>query len=115
MGWNSGDILDTIETVLPAAAPAFIHGERVVPWSDATRFSNNLARALIARGSAPGDKIAIYVRNRPEYLIALSAPFKARLTHVNVTDRALRSSNGKPDYPAAKACAEAGAAEAASA
>jgi 3-oxocholest-4-en-26-oate---CoA ligase len=87
VGWNFGDILDTIEPVLPANAPAFIHGERVVSWGDATRASNNLARALIARGSAPGDKIAIYMRNRPEYMIALSAAFKARLTHVNVNYR----------------------------
>ncbi len=31
MGWNFGDILDTIEPVLPADAPAFIHGERGSP------------------------------------------------------------------------------------
>jgi len=87
VGWTFVDIPDTIETLLPANAPAFIHGERVVSWGDATRASNNLARALIARGSAPGEKIAIYMRNRPEYVIALSAAFKARLTHVNVNYR----------------------------
>lgn len=87
MGWNFGDILDAVEPVLPADAPAFIHGDRVVPWSKATRASNNLARALLARGATAGDKIAIYMRNRPEYLIAMSAAFKARLTHVNVNYR----------------------------
>ena len=87
MGWNFGDILDVIEPVLPADAPAFIHGERVVPWSEATRSSNNLARALIARGAVPGDKIAVYMRNRPEYMLAVAAGFKARLTHINVNYR----------------------------
>lgn len=87
MGWNFGDILDVVEPVLPADAPALIHGDRVVPWSKATRASNNLARALLARGATAGDKIAIYMRNRPEYLIAMSAAFKARLTHVNVNYR----------------------------
>jgi len=87
VGWNFGDILDAIEPVLPPDAPAFIHGERTVPWHEASRLSNNLARALIARGAAPGDKVAVYMRNRPEYMITLSAAFKARLTHVNVNYR----------------------------
>lgn len=87
MGWNFGDILEAIEPVLPPDAPAFIHGERTIPWREASRLSNNLARALIARGAAPGDKIAVYMRNRPEYMLAVAAAFKARLTHVNVNYR----------------------------
>ena len=73
MGWNFGDILEAIEPVLPPDAPAFIHGERTIPWREATRLSNNLARGLIARGAVPGDKIAIYMRNRPEYMLAVPA------------------------------------------
>jgi acyl-CoA synthetase (AMP-forming)/AMP-acid ligase II len=87
VGWNFGDILDAISPVIPADAPAFIHGERTIGWGEATKASNNLARGLIARGAAPGDKLAIYMRNRPEYLLALAAGFKARLTHVNVNYR----------------------------
>ena len=87
MGWNFGDILDAISPVIPADAPAFIHGERTISWGEATRATNNMARGLIARGAQPGDKIAIYMRNRPEYLLALAAGFKARLTHVNVNYR----------------------------
>jgi len=87
MGWNFGDILDTVAAVIPPQSPAFIHGERIITWGEADKASNNLARALIARGAAPGDKIAIYMRNRPEYLIALAAGWKARLTHVNVNYR----------------------------
>jgi acyl-CoA synthetase (AMP-forming)/AMP-acid ligase II len=87
MGWNFGDILDAIAPVVPPDAPAFIHGERVVSWSEFDRASNNMARGLIARGARPGDKLAIYMRNRPEYLIALAAAWKARLTHVNVNYR----------------------------
>ena len=87
MGWNFGDILDAISPVIPADAPAFIHGARTISWGEATKASNNLARGLIARGARPGDKIAIYMRNRPEYLMALAAGFKARMTHVNVNYR----------------------------
>jgi fatty-acyl-CoA synthase len=87
VGWNFGDILDTIEPLIPPDHPAFIHGERVVTSGEARKATNNLARALIARGAQPGDKIAIYMRNRPEYLMALAAGWKARLTHVNVNYR----------------------------
>jgi 3-oxocholest-4-en-26-oate---CoA ligase len=87
MPWNFGDILDAIEPVLPPDAPALIHGSRVVTWSQLSRRANNLARALIARGAQAGDKIAFYMRNRPEYLETLNAAFKARLTHVNINYR----------------------------
>src|SRR5262249_10646025 len=72
---------------IPPEHPSFIHGERVITSGEARQATNNLARALIARGAAPGDKIAIYMRNRPEYLMAVAAGFKARLTHVNVNYR----------------------------
>ncbi|WP_420559385.1 acyl-CoA synthetase [Tepidicaulis sp.] len=87
VGWNYGDILDQIATVLPGDAPALIHGERIINWKDMTARSNNLARALHARGAKPGDKIAFYMRNRPEYMETLAAAFKGRLTHVNVNYR----------------------------
>jgi acyl-CoA synthetase (AMP-forming)/AMP-acid ligase II len=87
VGWNFGDILDAVGGAVPPDAPAFIHGERVIPWGEANRITNSLARAMIARGSKPGDKIAIYMRNRPEYLLAVAAGWKARLTHVNVNYR----------------------------
>ena len=87
MGWNFGDILDAVGPNVSPEAPAFIHGQRVINWSDVVRTTNNMARGLIARGARPGDKIAIYMRNRPEYLLAVAAGWKARLTHVNVNYR----------------------------
>ena len=87
MAWNFGDILDAIAPVLPPDAPALIHGERVITWGETTGGSNNLARALLARGAEPGDKVAFYMRNRPEYVETVAACFKARLTHVNVNYR----------------------------
>ena len=87
MAWNYGDILDAIAPNLPADAPALIHGERTITWPELDRRSNNLARALIERGAKPGDKVAFYMRNRPEYMETLAACFKARLVHVNVNYR----------------------------
>jgi fatty-acyl-CoA synthase len=90
---NFGDMLDVVEANLPPETPAFLHGTRCVTWGEAARLSNNLARALLDRGLEAGDKVALYMRNGPEYLLTLAAAFKARLTAVNVnyryTDREL--------------------------
>ena len=43
-GWNFGDILDAISPAVPADEPAFIHGERVITWGEATKATNNMAR-----------------------------------------------------------------------
>jgi fatty-acyl-CoA synthase len=89
MSWNLGDIVDAVASVLPPDAPALLHAERAVSWGELDRRSNNLARALMARGAQPGDKVAIYTRNRPEYMEALVACLRARLVHVNVNFRYL--------------------------
>jgi acyl-CoA synthetase (AMP-forming)/AMP-acid ligase II len=47
---------------------------------------NNLARALIARGAKPGDKVAFYLRNGTEYSEALGRA-SARGLHVNINYR----------------------------
>ena len=70
MGWNFGDIMDAVAPAIPPEAPAFIHGERVINWGEANKAMNNMARGFIARGAKPGDKVAFYMRNCPEYLIA---------------------------------------------
>src|SRR5579872_2493784 len=87
MGFSYGDICDAAAQAVSPDEIAFIQGARRVTWGEADRTTNSMARALIARGSKPGDKIAIYMRNRPEYLMALAAGWKARLTHVNVNYR----------------------------
>jgi len=87
MPWNYGDILDAVADAVPADAPAFVHGERTIPWGDASRRMNNLARALAARGAKPGDKIAFYLRNGAEYSEGVGACFRGRFTHVNINYR----------------------------
>jgi fatty-acyl-CoA synthase len=90
--WNFGDVFEGVDEALAGlgeAAPALIHDGTALSWSDFARRTNNLAAALIERGARPDDKLAIYTRNRPEYLEALVAGFKARLVHVNVNFRYL--------------------------
>ncbi|TMA58318.1 MAG: acyl-CoA synthetase [Deltaproteobacteria bacterium] len=89
MSWNLGDIFDTLGEAVPGDSPALLHGESAVSWTAFTRRTNNLAAALRAGGARPGDKVALYLRNRPEYLETTVACFKARLVHVNVNFRYL--------------------------
>ncbi len=85
--WNYGDILDGVDAVQPADAPALIHGDRTIRWADFARRTNNLARRMGELGAQPGDKVAFYMRNAPAYMETLVACFKARLVHVNVNFR----------------------------
>ena len=87
MQWNYGDLLDVIGRAVPPESPAFVHGERRILWGDASRRMNNLARALIARGAKPGDKVAFYLRNGTDYSESIGACLRARLTHVNINYR----------------------------
>ncbi|MEH6589475.1 MAG: acyl-CoA synthetase [Halioglobus sp.] len=87
MYWNYGDLFDGCGDVLDPLSVALIHGERTVNWGDLTARSNNLARAMLEGGAVAGDKVAIYLRNCPEYMETLVACFKARLVPVNVNYR----------------------------
>ena len=86
-GWNFGDIIDAVAKVVPGDAPALIHGDRVTHWRDFQARTNALARGLIAAGHKADDKLAILIRNRPEYMEATIASFKGRFVHVNVNYR----------------------------
>jgi fatty-acyl-CoA synthase len=85
--WNYGDIFDAVAKVVPAGAPALVHGEKVTTWLAFHGRTNALARGLAAAGHAPDDKLAILIRNRPEYMEATVAAFKGRFVHVNVNYR----------------------------
>jgi fatty-acyl-CoA synthase len=87
MPWNYGDLLDAVADAVRPDAPAFIHDDRRIDWKDGSRRMNNLARALIARGAKPGDKLAFYMRNCIAYIEAAGASFRARLVHVNINYR----------------------------
>jgi acyl-CoA synthetase (AMP-forming)/AMP-acid ligase II len=87
MSWNFGDIFDALDAALPGDEPVLIQGDRTITRKAFAARSNNLAAELIRRGAQPGDKVAFYTRNCPEYLELLAACCKARLVHVNVNFR----------------------------
>jgi acyl-CoA synthetase (AMP-forming)/AMP-acid ligase II len=87
MSWNYGDLLDGCGAVLDPSSPALMHGDKIVSWGEFTARSNNIAKGMLDMGAVTGDKVAIYLRNAPEYMETLAACFKARLVPVNVNYR----------------------------
>ena len=85
--WNYGDIIDAVARRVPEDRPALIQGERRILWGEFDARTNNLATNWLRNGARPGDKVAFYLRNCPEYSEGIAAAFKARLTHVNVNYR----------------------------
>lgn len=87
MDWNFGDLLDATGATVPGDRPAIIRGDHVVSWADFDARTNRVARAMLAAGLQPGDRVAILARNIPEFIETAAAAFKARITHVNVNYR----------------------------
>jgi 3-oxocholest-4-en-26-oate---CoA ligase len=85
--WNLADLFELVADAVPERL-ALAHGEAGVTrsWAELEARANALA-AHLARGHAPGDKLAIYSHNRPEFVEALLAALKARLVPVNVNYR----------------------------
>jgi fatty-acyl-CoA synthase len=87
MQWNLADLFDLVgETVPDRLAVAHGPGGISRSWRELGARTNALARHL-QRRHAPGDKLAVYSYNRPEFVETLVAAMKARLVPVNVNYR----------------------------
>jgi fatty-acyl-CoA synthase len=84
--WNFADVWEMVADVIPHA-PALIHGERTVTWTDFDRRADAVARALLGFGVGKQDKVAHYLYNCPEYLESTFAIFKVGLVPVNTNYR----------------------------
>ncbi len=87
MQWNLADLFDLVAETVPERL-AVAHGPSGVArsWRELGTRSNALARHL-QRLHAPGDKLAVYSYNRPEFVESLIGALKARLVPVNVNYR----------------------------
>jgi len=85
--WNLADLFELVADTVPERL-ALAHGAdgKSLLWRELDARTNALARHL-QEAHEPGDKIAIYSYNRPEYVEALVAGMKARLVPVNVNYR----------------------------
>ena len=85
--WNFGTILDGVARVVPGDRPALVRGNKTITWAQFDQRTNRLARAMIAAGLEPGDRVAILARNITEFIEIVGAAFKARLAWVNINYR----------------------------
>ena len=88
MGMNFADIWETVAQTIPDCT-AQIHGTTRSSYREFEDRSARLANALRHRGVGPGDKVALYLFNAPEYLETVFAALKLRAIPVNVNFRYL--------------------------
>ena len=80
MAMNFGDLYDYVDEQLSPETVVLIEEDesgtgRVFTAKQMRESTNNLASQLIAMGGSPGEKVAIYSKNRAEYVQALIAVF----------------------------------------
>lgn len=87
MSVSFGDVFDVVGRAAAPDEPAVVCDGAITAWSAFDHAANALARPLLARGLGVQAKVALYMRNGPEYLQAFAACFKARLVPVNINFR----------------------------
>src|SRR5438270_12628483 len=70
-----GDLLDEIATVTPSAQAAVCRDERL-DYANLKARVDSFARALLAVGIRKGDRVAVLVTNRTEWIVAAFAAAK---------------------------------------
>jgi O-succinylbenzoic acid--CoA ligase len=73
-------------TVLPDR-PALLDDGARWGYAELDRWASTLAHALLARGVAPGDRVALLLRNRPEFVALAHAAPRAGITLVPLNTR----------------------------
>ena len=66
---------------------ALIHGDEQVSWREYDERAARLAQFLLDQGLQPDSKVALYLYNGIEYVVAQYAAFKIRASPVNVNYR----------------------------
>ncbi|HXY92628.1 MAG TPA: AMP-binding protein [Acidimicrobiia bacterium] len=85
-GWNFAASWEAIAMVVPERA-AIVCGDRRVTWGEFADRARRLAWHLEASALTPGDRIAIHLTNRPEYLETFFAALLLGCAPVNVDYR----------------------------
>ncbi|HEX4695182.1 AMP-binding protein [Sphingomonas sp.] len=84
--WVYANIWESVAASIPDE-PAIVQGDRVVSFAGFDAQADALAAHLLAAGLTRQAKVAVYATNRPEFLIAYFAAFKAGLAPFNVNYR----------------------------
>jgi acyl-CoA synthetase (AMP-forming)/AMP-acid ligase II len=87
MSLSLGDVFDTVARNVESDAPAILCDGTLTTWGEFDHASNALAHRLLAAGLGLQAKVGLYMRNGPDYLIAVAACLKARLCPFNINYR----------------------------
>jgi acyl-CoA synthetase (AMP-forming)/AMP-acid ligase II len=85
-GWNFADVWEQVADRFGDELGA-IHGSRELRWREIDRRADGVAHTLIDAGLSGQDKVALYLRNGPEYMESMFGLFKAGLVPVNTNFR----------------------------
>jgi 3-oxocholest-4-en-26-oate---CoA ligase len=84
--YNMADVWEMAADAVPTRE-ALLVGDRRLTYAELEERANRLANHLRSAGVGPGDHVALYLENCPEYLEAMLAAFKLRAVPVNVNYR----------------------------
>ena len=85
-GWNYADVWEAIAESIPDHV-AQVHGSRRDTWQQFDQRADGLALSLLEVGAERDDKVAIYLRNVPEYMETFFAALKISCVPVNTNYR----------------------------
>lgn len=80
------DLLDATAARYPTNL-AVVSGERRFSWAEIAERANQAARALLAYGLEPGDHVALWLPNRPEWLILWLGAMRVGVTTIPVNTK----------------------------
>lgn len=86
LNWTFAGVIAAIATAVPQR-PAMVHGDQELLWAQLDERGARLAGALHQSGVSPGDVVALYLPNRPEYIEAFLAASRGRLVPMNTNYR----------------------------
>jgi fatty-acyl-CoA synthase len=84
--WSHANLWEPVARAQPDHL-AFIHGDKVMTWARFDAAADALAADLLAAGLQRQAKVAAYLYNGEEYLVAYYAAFKAGLAPINTNYR----------------------------
>lgn len=80
------DLFENVADHVPDRV-AIVHGERRLSFAQVDERATRLAHHLQSRGVGAGDRVGIYMYNRPEYIEGALAAFKLGASPVNINFR----------------------------
>jgi acyl-CoA synthetase (AMP-forming)/AMP-acid ligase II len=84
--FNLADLWEMAADAVPQRE-ALVVGDQRRTYAQLEERANRLANHLAGRGIGPGDHVALYLENCPEYVEAMLAAFKLRAVPINVNHR----------------------------